>query len=46
MSLLRGQLVNCFKIITKYTGIFMEKNEKSFCCAKSFHIFSVKIIFI
>ena len=42
-SSLRGQLSKCFaSFITKYTDIFCGKNEKSFCTAKAFHIFSTK----
>ena len=31
-----------YDFITKCTGIFVEKNERSFCNAKAFHIFSTK----
>ena len=28
-----------YDFITKYTDIFVEKNERSFCTVKAFHIF-------
>ena len=28
-----------YDFIIKYTGIFVEKNERSFCTAKASHIF-------
>ena len=37
---LRGQLAKCF--ITKYTNIFFQKSERSFCDAKASHNFSTK----
>ena len=33
-----------YDFITKYTEIFVEKNERSFCNAKASHIFSSKNI--
>ena len=33
-----------YGFITKYTDIFAEENEKSFCTTKAFHIFSRKNI--
>ena len=44
-SSLRGQLVKCLmEFLTKYTDIFVQKNERSFCTAKASHFFFNKNI--
>ena len=43
MSSLTGQLVKCFTTLLPNTLIFfVEKNKRSFCPAKAYHIFSAK----
>ena len=42
-SSLRGQLFKCFTTLHPNTlKFFVEKNERSFCNAKAYHIFSTK----